>query len=180
MIDTVEAYRLIMVCNLHFNTEKFDCTKTASIKNINKRFELLSHKEQIQIRHLAGAFDSKQEFCKMLIACYMDEKDPRYTVRATAVECYKKYIARKESLSYRLELDHATHKDYLNDWHTILNSVICGSCMPEYIVLIDKLYPFLDDIYDKVEFIGYKSLILKLRKFRSFFNPEKYYAIVKE
>lgn len=180
-MDILDVYRLLMICKLHFTTEKYNCLKSKSISNLQSRYDRLPDHQKRIMAQLAKKFNEPKEYTKFLVANFLKGSDPRFTPIPQCMEIAKKYNSRKESLRYRIELELEEFGKLQNiDYHRLLQDYESDLISPETILLYDYFYKFLDSLYNSIEYVGYKDTILALQKYRTFFNTEKYHELFKK
>lgn len=176
----IDAFRLWKACSLHFKTESY-CLKKyhARIPNLEKQYAALTSGEKAKIKVLARVFDNKQEYCRMLTAAFMQGINPMYITITECQEILRNAEAKRQSLSYVIQKNNEVYENFsIKGMVGLLTLLSRDEIIPEYILVKDIFDNDLDKIYNDVMFLGWKEIILRLRKYRSIFNAEKYHEKV--
>lgn len=184
VMDSYDAFKYWLSCHLHFTSENYDVVKYRSrVKSLDDKYNKLTVFEKNKFKFIGKKFDDKAEYCKAMIAAYMNGVNPRYDPIADVVRAYEEFITRKQSMKYVLLKNHDFFQDMLDSYKPenktdqvmmLLNLYIQNKVSPEYVLMQDKFDNFLDSCYNDIIFIAFKQEILKLRKYRLLFNTEKY------
>lgn len=168
------AFRLWNLAHLHFTTEKFDLTKTKSVKGLHSRFDKLSRNEVAVFRRLSDLFPEEREFCKMLVSCYLNGFNPRYSSFETTKTAHKEYVRARESLTYRIGQDLDYVDTTCSSYHDLFFELDNSKILPETIIVLDRKHNFLDFCQSDFTFLAYEKQIMAIRKYRAIYNGEKH------
>lgn len=174
MMDDFDAFRLWTIANLHFKTEKFDFTKTKSVKDLGTRFEKLTPMERAVFRRFSIKFPDQTEFCKMLIACFLKGENPRYMPLDQMMTRYKNYMKIRESLSYQIKEDLSYIEDNITSLYELFLELDMGKISPEAVIVLDRVHGFLDKCQNEFSLLAYEPLIFTLRKYRIIYSGAKH------
>ncbi|UTS52023.1 hypothetical protein [Synechococcus phage BUCT-ZZ01] len=175
-----DAFRLWKACSLHFKTDSY-CLKKyrARIPNLEKQFASLTSGEKAKLKVLSRVFPDKQEYCRMLVAAFMQGQNPLYIPISQCQQILKEADTRRQSMSYLLQKNNEVYESFsIKGMMGLLTLLSREEILPEYILVKDIFDNDLDKIYNDVMFLGWKETILRLRKYRLIFNAEKYHEKV--
>lgn len=192
MIDGLKAYKLWRACHLHFTNESYDIIKyKGQVKNPESAYEKMSQPLKYRFEWLARNHKDAKALCNTLIACYLSDINPVYDDKQKIRQAGISFTGRRQSLRYLLKSQLSDYLGYLQITDKELvpsadlansNNMSClmvmyqyGKVSPEFVLIMDFKYNFLDRWYDELIYIGFREQLLVLRKYRSLFNVQKHY-----
>lgn len=161
---------------LHFNSAMYSMlTYGIDTKATLSKFDKLSTEQLYRFDWLARKYTDTQDIVYAMIGCQFDGVNVCYGPKEAIVDAYYKFKTRRDTMSYVLEREHI--KDELTG-HLPIDKLILkymvGEFSPEYIILKTHNNDDLTDLYNNINFSWAKPKILKLIKYKPFFNFSKY------
>lgn len=183
-MTTFEAYRIYLALKLHFTTDSYDIRKTkgrvkAQQKTLEKNFKLMNELKKLKNKY------NEQDFIDYLVANFISGDKYGGIYNPDSAEVYSSWLSIQESLSYKYEQDlHelANHgienvKDLWDckDGHPLLMKRYFGkTCNLETLVILNKLYRFVDEIDEQLIFDPVWSSVSKtIHKYSPFVKIDK-------
>ena len=176
MIDSYESFKLWRASHLHFTDAKFSIVKYGSrTAHVDTMYKKLTSMELKKFSTYGKQFDQKKDYCQGMIAAYLDNINPRYDPIVDVMESYKKFLGRKQSLTYVLKTDLQKLEDSGFSGQQLMAMWIRNEVSPEFIILIDSIDKFLDTCYNNIVYIGQKQQIFTLLKYKELINTETHH-----
>ena len=153
-MEPFEVYKLYMALKLHFTTDSYDITEYNGAVRARKE-TFLKRKDLTSIRKLARDY-KRTEVIALLVANFVSGDKWGGIFDQSCVETYKKYLTRHQQLLYNLNVDldlilFRMEKDGIesalkDEGHPLLfRMYMAGEIKLETLVVIEKLYPFVDE-----------------------------------
>jgi hypothetical protein len=193
-MDEFSVYKMYLALKLHFTTDNYDVLKQKGRVRASKQ-AFIKRKDLFSIKKVSKTY-SDEEVANFLVANFVSGDRWGGVFDSQAGDTYLEWKRKMESLSYvfSTELDNLITELEDNDkvfedafkvsngQHPyIIKCYLRKSISLETIVILDKLYPFLDrfdsEISDNILWPDISRLIKKYKPFLKF-NKEKFNAIL--
>lgn len=174
------VFKITYSVNLHFTSKTYSMlkygtnTKAASVK-----WDKMGQGQRYKYEWLADKIRSTEDMMYLSIGCQFDSVSIPYGSKDDILESYYKFKSRRESLTQSIKNDIKKHKD--TDFvglEKLIFSYFIASYSPEYIILLDEKEKLIDKMYVSPNLSWAKDKILKLIKYRSFFNSQRYLPLL--
>lgn len=170
------AFKLYWGINLHMTTMDYSMLEYgANTKSANSKFESLSSEQRYRFEWLSTKYPDTQDMVYAMLGCQLDEINVPYDNREEIVDSYYKFRRRRDTLGHVLKKERL--KDELSGFiptEKIIFKYLVGEYSPEYMLLRDHNKGELLKLYHHPNYSWNKTKLLKLMKYSSFFNINKY------
>lgn len=170
------AFKIISSVELHFGSLKYSMLKYGiSTKQICTKFANLTPGQKYKYEWFSTKFPSNQDVLYAAIACVFKEISPQFAPKEEILEAQLKFKGRREAMTYFLKGDHSKFsckEDQSSK--SVFFSYLGSEINPEYVILRDFKEPFLENFYNDLSMTWASSKILKLIKYKDFFNHTNY------
>lgn len=166
--------------HLHFMDENYNVLKYGpnTAQTVSK-YGSMSADQKYRFSWLADRFPETQDLVYACIGSEFAEINIRYADKNEISEAYFKFKSRRESMRHALQ---SNFTKYELAGEQPLQKLIFGylaeDYCPEFILLLDKNENILERLYNSKTLAFAAPKLLKLLKYRSFFNTEKYLDII--
>jgi len=152
-MEPFEVYKLYMALKLHFTTDTYDITEYKGAVRAKKE-TFLKRKDLTSIRKLARDYKRK-EIIDLLVANFVTGDKWGGLFDQSCVDNYKKFLTRRKQMLYNLNADldlilFRMEKDGIesvlkDEGHPLIfRMYMAGDIKIESLVIIEKLFPFID------------------------------------
>lgn len=175
-----KAFGYFYGIHLHFISEDYDVLKYGpNTKQAQAKFKSMSTEQKYKFQWLSTKFTETQDVVYACIASEFAEIDIRYADKVEITDAYFAFKSRRESMTHTLKSNYTKYElDGEQPLQKTIFSYFAGDYTPEFILLLDKFDNKLDSMYTSKTLSFAKPKILKLIKYRSFFNTSKYLDII--
>jgi len=177
-MDPFDVYKLYLALKLHFTTESYDITKHKGVVR-GKRETFLQRKDLTAIRKLARDF-SKKEIIDLLVANFVSGNKWGGIFDENCKNNYKDYLTTRKRLLYNLDTDldnilfrmeKEGAKSAMEGTHPLIFRMYMGGDIKlETLVIMEKIYPFVEDY--KNDFV-LSDFCLLVQKYKPFVHIDK-------
>jgi hypothetical protein len=176
-MEPFEVYKLYMALKLHFTTDTYDITEYKGAVRAKKE-TFLKRKDLTSIRKLARDYKRK-EIIDLLVANFVTGDKWGGLFDQSCVDNYKKFLTRRKQMLYNLNADldlilFRMEKDGIesalkDEGHPLIfRMYMAGDIKIESLVIIEKLFPFIDAYADDFVLESICRLINKYKPFVRF------------
>lgn len=166
--------------NLHFSSMEYSfLTYGTNIKAAQTKWNCMSEQQRFRYEWLSQKYPHTQDLVYAYIGSQFDDVSIQFGQRESIVDAFFKFKGRRESLTHNIKSDFIKHE--LTDFIPIdklIFKYFVGEYSPEYIILLTENTNDLLCIYDLPNFSWARPKLLKLIKYKSFFNTEKYTHLI--
>lgn len=178
-MDPFLVYKMYLALKLHFTTESYDITKhRGAVKGKKETF--LQRKDLTAIRKLARDYSQKQ-IRDFLVANFVSGNKWGGVFDTGAMEIYNEWLVQKKRIMYTF----ATDLDYIllemekreltsainSSEHPLVLKLLLGKKIRlESVVILDKLFNFIDDYKD--DFV-LRDTCLLVKKYHPFLAVDR-------
>lgn len=176
------SFKIITSVDLHFGSMKYSMLKYGiSTKHICSRWADMTQGQKYRYEWISERFNSNQDVLYAGIACSFKEISAQFAPKEEVLEAQLKFKGRRESMTHILKRDRSKMSLRENiDGKKIFFAYLGGEISPEYVIIYDQANPFLELMYEDRSMIWAAPKILKLIKYRDFFNYGKYAQILND
>jgi len=178
-MEPFDVYKLYIALKLHFTTDSYDVTKHKGAVR-GKKETFLKRKDLTAIRKLARDY-SKKEIVELLVANFVMGNKWGGIFDDSCKETHKLFLAVRDNMMYNLESDldnmlFRMEKDGLdsivgNEQHPLIFKMYMGGDIKiETLVIMETLYPFVEDYTS--DFV-LEDICRLVKKYRPFVRFEK-------
>jgi len=175
-MNSQTAFKMCHSLNLHFTSLKYSVlTYGNNTKSAQKKWDVLSPSQRFRYEWLAQKYPVTQDLVYACIGSQFADVSMQFGEREEIVEAFFKFKARREALTHTIKSDLIKHE--LIDFEPVdklIFKYFVGDFSPEYLLLITKDSDVLLKIFECPNFSWARIKILKLIKYRPFFNVSKY------
>ena len=174
------AFKFYWGIHLHFSTVEYSLPKYGTnTVAAQSKYDSLSNEQKYKFLWLAEKFPITQNLVYACIGAEFSEVSIQFGTKEDIIESYFKFKSRRESISYVLQSEITKHE---LDNNIILDKLIfkylVGNYSPEYVLLLAHNTDKLDKLYQSPNISWAKEKILKLIKYKDFFNSQKYIHLI--
>lgn len=175
-----KAFGYFYGIHLHFITEEYNVLKYGpNTKQAQMKFNSMSTEQRYKFQWLSAKFSETQDLVYACIAAEFAEIDIRYADKIEITNSYFEFKSRRESMSHTLKSNYTKYEiDGEHPLQKAIFSYFAGDYAPEFILLLDRFENKLDSMYNSKTLSFAKPKILKLIKYKDFFNTSKYLDII--
>ena len=166
--------------NLHFTSLEFSVLKYGTItKAAQSKYESLSRACKYRFEWLSDKFPATQDLVYAYIGSQFDSVNAQFDSKEEVLDAYIKFKSRRESLTYSIKGDIANHESInMMPIQKLIFKYFVGEYSPEYIILLCEDSDVLFELYNSPNLVWAKDKILKLIKYKSFFNVSKFSHLI--
>lgn len=176
-MEPFEVYKLYLALKLHFTTDAYDISEYKGAVRAKKE-TFLKRKDLTSIRKLARDYD-RDEVVNLLVANFVSGDRWGGLFDESCVFNYKNYLTKHKKLLYNLNADldlilFRMEKDGLesalsDEGHPLIfRMYMAGDISLESIVMIEKLYPFIEQYKNDFVLEDICRLVKKYKPFVKF------------
>lgn len=176
-MEPFDVYKLYLALKLHFTTDSYDITKHKGAVR-GKKETFLKRKDLTSIRKLARDY-KKKEIIDLLIANFVSGNKWGGIFDEQCLDNYKKHLTKKSRMLYNLDVDldnilFRMEKDNIKSATNegthplIFRMYMGGDIQIETFVIIEKLYPFVEDYANDFVLEDTCRLVRKYKPFVQF------------
>ena len=179
-MDAQRAFGFYFGLHLHFTTDAYSVLKYGTnTKSVLSKFDKLGPEHRYRFRWLSEKFPATQDLVYACIAAEFADISIRFGTKEEILDAFYEFKRRRESLTYTLEGDteryHAAHEPTM---HKLLFRHWAGEYSPEFLLLVDHFDPQLATLRTQNNMSFAHQKILKIIKYRDFFNVNRYAPIL--
>lgn len=175
-----QAFKIYFGINRHFGSLDYSMLKYGvNTKAAESKYDSMSQEQKFRFEWLSTKFVQTQDLVYACIGSQFDSINMQYGMKEDVLQSYYKFKARRESMTYTLSSDE--HKHELSGFlplNKLIYKYLIGDYSPEYILLITHENENLFDLYNSPNLAWAKDSIMKLIKYKDFFNSQKYLNLV--
>lgn len=175
-----KAFGYFYGIHLHFVSENYNLLKYGpNTNNAKSKFNSLTVQQQYKFQWLSAKFSSTQDLVYACIAAELAELDIRYADKNEISTAFFEFKSRRESMTYALTSNYNKYElTGQQPLSKLIFGYLSGEYSPEFILLLDRIENVLDTFYESKTLSFARPKILKLIKYRTFFNTSKYLSII--
>lgn len=180
MMTPSKAFFYYHGLHLHFTTEKYSILKYGPDTELARtKFKALSDGYKFRFNWMSQKFANTQDLVYAVIASELKDVDVKFDNKQTVIEHYHEFKSRRESISTVLksEFNKYTERNEFK-FHQLIFNYLAGIYSPEFVLLLDHNHDNLQKILKLDSFAFARPKILKIIKYKDFFNPAKYLHII--
>jgi hypothetical protein len=168
--------------NLHFTQNSYNVlTYGMNTKPAQTKFESMTREQGFKFEWLADKFPNTQDLVYACIGSQFDCVSVQFGLKEDVMDSYFKFKARRESLTYTIKNEISKHEIIHNlPINKLIFKYLIGEFSPEYMLLITHNTDLLLNLYESPNFSWAKDKILKLMKYKFFFNVQKYLPLIEK
>lgn len=183
-MTTFEAYKLYLALRLHFTSDGYDIRKTkgrirASEQSLQKNVKLQYALQKLKTKY------TEQQFINFLVANFISGDKWGGLFDPQSEDIYLSWVRKYERLSYEYSQELQTFADlgftsveklweYTGDHPPILKMYFGKKCSLETLVILNKLYKFIDILDEQLVFDPVWNTVSKLiYKYSPFIKIER-------
>lgn len=180
-MSTQKTFNMCYGINLHFTNKSYSVIKYGTNTTpAHNAYNQLSPAQKFRFSWLYEKFPNTQDLVYACIGCQLDDVNIQYGTKEEIKDAYLKFKGRRESLTYSLKNDRSRHETSgFITTDKLFFKYLVGEYIPEYVILASHGTQDLEILYESPNFSWAKDKILKLMKYRDFFNVNKYLPIIK-
>lgn len=165
---------------LHFTQYPYDVLKYGmNTKTAQSKYDSLTRDQLFRFEWLAGKFPDTQDLIFACIGAQFDDVNIQFGLKQDILDSYIKFKARRESLTYTIKGEMVKHELENNiSIDKLIFKYFIGNYSPEYVILLCSGTDKLSRLYESPNLVWAKDKILKLIKYQSFFNVNKYLPLI--
>lgn len=178
-MEPFTVYKLYLALKLHFTTDSYDITKHKGAVR-GKKETFLKRKDLTAIRKLARDY-KKKEIIDLLVANFVSGNKWGGIFDEFCIENYKKFLTTRKRMLYNLDTDldnmlfrmeRDNIKSVTNEGeHPLIFKMFMGGDIKlETLVIMEKLYPFIEDYTN--DFV-LEDICRLVRKYKPFVHIDK-------
>jgi hypothetical protein len=175
-----KAFGYFYGIHLHFMSEEYNILKYGpNTKQSQSRFAAMSTDQRYKFQWVSNKWTETQDLVYACIAAEFAELDIRYADKVEITDSFFEFKSRRESMRHVLKSNYTKYEiDGEQPLQKLIFSYFAGDYCPEFILLLDKFEDKLDGMYESKTLSFAKPKLLKLKKYREFFNSTKYLDII--
>lgn len=177
-MTSYDVYKLYAALRLHFTDPKYDITVTKGrMRNLRQSFE--KRKDTQYMYKLANEY-KRAEVIDILVANFVAGSDTANIYTGNFIENYKKYLTRRKRMLYNLDVDldnilfrmeKEDLKSAMEGTHPLIFRMYMGGDIQiETLVIMEKLYPYVEDYAS--DFV-LEHICLLVKKYKPFVRFDK-------
>jgi hypothetical protein len=177
-MTSYDVYKLYAALRLHFTDPKYDITVTKGrMRNLRQSFE--KRKDTQYMYKLANEY-KRSEVIDILVANFVAGSDTANIYTGNFIENYKKYLTRRKRMLYNLDVDldnilfrieKEGSKSAMEGTHPLIFRMYMGGDIQiETLVIMEKLYPYVEDYAS--DFV-LEHICLLVKKYKPFVRFDK-------
>jgi hypothetical protein len=167
------AFKYYTALHLHFNNLEYEMQKYGiNTRAANSAWDNLSENHRFRFDWLANTYINDQELVLTIIGAELAGLSIRFDSKDDIKKTSNSIRSRRNAIKYHLENEKSKYD--IEDMDSVIMSYFSGTCIPEYVLLRDNTTEILKTYLVKPEFSFARSEVIKLIKYRTFFNPTKY------
>lgn len=177
-----KTFNMVFGMNLHFYVLDYSVLKYGTnTKAAAAKYESLSNAQKTRYEWLMRRFVSTQDLVYACIGCQLSEVNMVFGSKDDITDAFLKFKGRRDAMSYSLNVDIKKHKDggFIATDKLIFKYLI-DEISPEYVILLSHGTNDLEDLYNSPNLSWAKDKVLKLMKYRDFFNSSKYLHLIEK
>lgn len=148
-------------------------------KSAISKYQTLSQEQRFRYQWLSDHFSEMQDLIYASIGCQFSDVSIVYGSKDEVKEAFVAFKGRRESLSRVIKQNIEDHKKSGSQgMEKIIFSYFIGAYSPEYIILLDHGHDYLNNMYNSSNMSWARHKILKLIKYKQFFNVPKYLPLL--
>jgi len=182
-MNSYTAFKIVKSVHLHFTSMGYSMIKYGTNSStIANMYAKTTPNKRYRYEWLADKLTTPQNVLYASIACVFADISPQFDDKELVMDAYLKFKGRREAIGHTL-LDDAKKHEFLNSDFTfdqIFVKFVGGFYSPEYVILLDEKENRLQSMYEDKNFAWAHSNILKLIKYKDFFNSKKYLHILEQ
>ena len=162
------------------SSEKYSMIKYGiSTKNILSKYEKLSDAQKYRYKWFAEKLGTNQNVLYAALGAEFAGVSCAYDSTSQVMDEYYKFKSRREGMSHFLKND-AVQEEICGGFtqKSLIISYVGKKISPEYVILKHEQNNFLDAVLSDPEFLWAKPQLLKVNKYRDFFNHQKYQHLI--
>lgn len=175
-----KTFCMVFGMNLHLTVKSYSVLKYGiNTKTAFAKYESLSATQKFRLEWLGREFVLMQDLCHACIGCQFDDVSILYGTKEDVRDAFIKIKGRREAITYTLKSNIKKHEDsgFIPTDKLIFKYFVDEYC-PEYVILRTHGTQDLENLYDSPNFSWGRDKILKLMKYRDFFNTSKYLHLI--
>lgn len=171
---------MVFGMNLHFTAPQYSVLKYGiQTKSAFTKYDTLKDGQKFRLEWLAREFVSMQDLVYACIGCQFDDVSILYGTKEDIRDSFLKFKGRREAITYSLKTDRGRHENsgFITTDKLIFKYLV-DEYSAEYVILLTHGTTELEDLYNSPNLSWAKDKILKLMKYRDFFNASKYLHLI--
>lgn len=168
--------------NLHFSSLKYSVLRYGSnTKAAQKKWDTMGPPQRFRFEWLATKYPDMQDLVYACIGSQFADVSIQFGQREDIVDAFFKFKARREAMTHTIKSDFIKHE--LTDFESIdklIFKYLVKEYSPEYMLLLTRNTDDLKRLFESPNMSWAKIDILKLMKYKPFFNTEKYAHLIHE
>ena len=177
-MTSYDVYKLYAALRLHFTDPKYDITVTKGrMRNLRQSFD--KRKDTQYMYKLANEY-TRSEIIDILVANFVAGSDTANIYTGNFIENYKNYLTRRKRMLYNLDTDldnilfrmeKEESKSAMEGTHPLIFRMYMGGDIQiETLVIMEKLYPYVEDYAN--DFV-LEHICLLVKKYKPFVRFDK-------
>jgi hypothetical protein len=177
-MTSFDVYKLYAALRLHFTDPKYDITVTKGrMRNLRHSFE--KRKDTQYMYKLASEY-KRSDVIDILVANFVAGSDTANIYTGNFIENYKNYLTRRKRMLYNLDVDldnilfrmeKEELKSAMEGTHPLIFRMYMGGDIQiETLVIMEKLYPYVEDYAS--DFV-LEHICLLVKKYKPFVRFDK-------
>jgi len=173
------AFKICFGVNLHFTSEKYSLIKYGNETSAaNSKFDSLTENQRYRFIWLSEKFASNTDLMYASIGCQFDDISIQHDIKSDVYDSYIKFKARREAMTYHLKSEFSKYESIKGkSLDKLIFKYFVSELSPEFILCLAKDNE-LENLYTNNNFTWARQKILKLIKYRDFFNISKYRPVL--
>jgi hypothetical protein len=174
-----KSFNFVHGINLHFTSMDYSVLKygtdTAGAKS---KYASMTREQCYRFEWLSEKYPQSQDIVYACIGCQFGDVSIQYGLKEDIRGAYNAFKSRREGLTYKINSD-ASKRDLEGNkpLSKLIFQYLIGEYSPEYIILISGQDGMIS-LYNEVNLAWARPQILKLIKYRDFFNFKKYAHLI--
>jgi len=177
-MTSYDVYKLYAALRLHFTDPKYDITVTKGrMRNLRQSFD--KRKDTQYMYKLANEY-KRSEVIEILVSNFVAGSDTANIYTGNFIENYKNYLTRRKRMLYNLDVDldnilfrmeKEGAKSAMEGTHPLIFRMYMGGDIQiETLVIMEKLYPYVEDYAS--DFV-LEHICLLVKKYKPFVRFDK-------
>ena len=167
------AFKFSAAIRLHFSNLDYEMQKYGiNTRAANAQWDKLSEAQRYRFNWLADTYINDQELVLTLIGLELSGLTARFSDKDDIKKASAKIRSRRNAIVYNIENESIRHNH--QSMHQLILHYFSGNVIPEYMLYRDPTTETLRSFLNRPDLSFARTEIIKLIKYRTFFNPLKH------
>lgn len=177
-----KTFEMCYGLSLHFKLDSYSVLKYGThTKPATAKYESLTDAQKFRYEWLMRKYPDMQDLIYACIGCQFDDVNLQFGNRDEIHDSFLKFKGRRESMTYCLKGNISKHENCgFIPTNKLIFKYLVDEYIPEYVILLTYGTNELEDLYNSPNLLWARDKILKLMKYRDFFNANKYLYLIEK